>query len=75
MNEIDATEMERTANVFDLSFVPEDMTFPEEQASKEDLTDQGWRDEATESTDGGLYKGVDFTTDVSLMLSGPLLVS
>ena len=63
MNEIDGTEMERTANVFDLSFVPEEMTFPNKQASKEDLTDEGWRDEATEISDGSLYKGVDFTTD------------
>ncbi|UZJ51458.1 hypothetical protein CBS101457_000778 [Exobasidium rhododendri] len=63
MNEVDGTEMERTANVFDLSFVPTEMTFPEKQASKEDLADEGWRDEATEVTDGSLYKGVDFTTD------------
>lgn len=65
MDEVDGTEMEKTANVFDLSFVPEEMTFPERRASKEDLTDDGWRDEASEVHDGGLYKGVDFTTDVS----------
>lgn len=26
-NELEGTELERSANVFDLSFVPEDMTF------------------------------------------------
>lgn len=67
MDEVDGTEMERTANVFDLSFVPDDMTFPDKQADKEDLADEGWRDEATEVHDGGAYKGVDFTTDVSAL--------
>jgi hypothetical protein len=67
MDEVDGTEMERTANVFDLSFVPDDMTFPDKQANKEDLADEGWRDEASEAHDGGAYKGVDFTTDVSVI--------
>lgn len=67
MDQVDGTEMERTANVFDLSFVPDDMTFPEKQANKEDLADQGWRDEASEGHDDGAYKGVDFTTDVSVI--------
>ena len=30
MSELDGTELERTANVFDLSFVPDDMTFDED---------------------------------------------
>lgn len=47
--------MERTANVFDLRFVPEGMEF-----------DTPWRDEATE--DLGNYKPVDFKTDVSGMM-------
>ncbi|KAF7306879.1 NUC153 domain-containing protein [Mycena indigotica] len=50
-SELEGTELERSANTFDLSFVPDGMTF-----------DQEFRDEATEeaSTD---YKGVDFVTD------------
>lgn len=30
MAELDGTELERTANVFDLSYVPDDMTFDDE---------------------------------------------
>ncbi|KAF9453871.1 hypothetical protein P691DRAFT_771161 [Macrolepiota fuliginosa MF-IS2] len=50
-NELEGTELERSANVFDLSFVPDDMTFDAEP-----------RDEASEdvSTD---YKPVDYVTD------------
>lgn len=29
-SELEGTELERSANVFDLSFVPEDMTFDDE---------------------------------------------
>jgi hypothetical protein len=29
-NELEGTELERSANVFDLSFVPEDMTFEDD---------------------------------------------
>lgn len=29
-NELEGTELERSANVFDISFVPEDMTFDNE---------------------------------------------
>ncbi|KAJ9476997.1 Pre-rRNA-processing protein ESF1 [Pseudozyma hubeiensis] len=56
-NEIDGTEMERTANVFDLRFVPDGMDFPD----GEDGRDAEFRDEATE--DAAHYKGVDFKTD------------
>lgn len=56
-NEIDGTEMERTANVFDLRFVPDGMEFPD----GEDGRDAEFRDEATE--DVANYKGVDFKTD------------
>ncbi|PWZ02835.1 hypothetical protein BCV70DRAFT_197101 [Testicularia cyperi] len=56
-NEIDGTEMERTANVFDLRFVPDGMEFPD----GEDGRDAEFRDEATE--DAANYKGVDFKTD------------
>ncbi|KAJ7900291.1 hypothetical protein B0H14DRAFT_3080630 [Mycena olivaceomarginata] len=50
-SELEGTELERSANVFDLSFVPDDMTF-----------DQECRDEATEDTSTS-HKGVDFVTD------------
>lgn len=67
MDEIDGTEMEHTANMFDLSFVPHDMTFPNHASSNEDPEDEGWRDEADASTAHVTYQGVDFTTDVSFM--------
>lgn len=56
-NEIDGTEMERTANVFDLRFVPDGMEFPDGEQGR----DAEFRDEATE--DAANYKGVDFKTD------------
>lgn len=56
-NEIDGTEMERTANVFDLRFVPDGMEFPDGEEGR----DAEFRDQATE--DVANYKGVDFKTD------------
>ncbi|KAJ7092673.1 hypothetical protein C8R44DRAFT_646688 [Mycena epipterygia] len=50
-SELEGTELERSANIFDLSFVPSDMTF-----------DQECRDEATEDASIA-HKGVDFVTD------------
>ncbi|KLO17066.1 hypothetical protein SCHPADRAFT_913851 [Schizopora paradoxa] len=54
VSELDGTELERSANVFDLSFVPDEMTFDDE-----------FRDEATSSADidGPSFKGLDFSTD------------
>ncbi|KAJ7630887.1 hypothetical protein FB45DRAFT_793617, partial [Roridomyces roridus] len=49
--ELEGTELERSANVFDLSFVPSDMSF-----------DAECRDEATEDA-GTSHKGIDFVTD------------
>ncbi|EGG10228.1 uncharacterized protein MELLADRAFT_76990 [Melampsora larici-populina 98AG31] len=49
--EIEGTEFERTANVFDLSYVPEDMVFEEG-----DLHDECKEDSTN-------YKGVDYATD------------
>ncbi|PPR05690.1 hypothetical protein CVT26_008931 [Gymnopilus dilepis] len=51
-NELEGTELERSANVFDMSFVPDDMTFENEP-----------RDEATEEDVNGTYKPVEFMTD------------
>ncbi|KAL9936203.1 hypothetical protein V8E36_005045 [Tilletia maclaganii] len=77
-NEIDGTEMERSANVFDLRFVPDDMDFPKYQLDSDDpAKEDGWRDEVTHSsihsTDGAAagskanggskYRPLDFKTD------------
>ncbi|KAG1723525.1 uncharacterized protein EDB91DRAFT_1172489 [Suillus paluster] len=50
-NELEGTELERSANVFDLSFVPDEMTFDEE-----------YRDEAIDDP-GTRYRAVEFVTD------------
>ncbi|QRV90901.1 pre-rRNA-processing protein ESF1 [Ceratobasidium sp. AG-Ba] len=50
-NELDGTELERSANVFDLSYVPEDMAFTQE-----------CRDECTSDAQAA-QKGMDFVTD------------
>ncbi|KAL1951845.1 hypothetical protein VTO73DRAFT_994 [Trametes versicolor] len=50
-NELEGTELERSANVFDLSFVPDDMTF-----------DDDCRDEATADLSAP-YKPIEFVTD------------
>lgn len=50
-SELDGTELERSANLFDLSYVPESMEFDEEP-----------RWEAT--SDQGVASGLDFVTDV-----------
>lgn len=56
-NEIDGTEMERSANLFDLRFVPDDMELPDgEQGRAAEFTD-----EATEEAEH--YEGLDFKTD------------
>ncbi|ODN79732.1 hypothetical protein L202_03650 [Cryptococcus amylolentus CBS 6039] len=51
MNECNGTEFEQTANLLDLSYVPEDMTFDEDSV----------HDEADKEPKG--YKGNDFVTD------------
>ncbi|KAI0669809.1 hypothetical protein C8Q78DRAFT_976734 [Trametes maxima] len=50
-DELEGTELERSANVFDLSFVPDGMTF-----------DDDFRDEATDDLSAP-YKPVEFVTD------------
>ncbi|KAG6851173.1 hypothetical protein H0H93_015183 [Arthromyces matolae] len=49
--ELEGTELERSANVFNLSYVPDDMSF-----------DGDFRDEATQTTDT-MFKTLDFVTD------------
>ncbi|KAE8270623.1 hypothetical protein A4X09_0g1728 [Tilletia walkeri] len=47
-NEIDGTEMERSANVFDLRFIPDEMDFPTYPLQSDEAgKDDGWRDEVT----------------------------
>ena len=53
-NEIDGTEMERSANMFDLRFVPEEMDLPD----GEDGRPAEYCDEATE--DVAHYEGLDY---------------
>ncbi|KAG8744701.1 pre-rRNA-processing protein esf1 [Ceratobasidium sp. 414] len=50
-NELEGTELERSANMFDLSYVPEDMEFTQE-----------CRDECTSDAQAS-HKGMDFVTD------------
>ncbi|KAH9065970.1 hypothetical protein EDB87DRAFT_1554816 [Lactarius vividus] len=51
-SELQGAELERSANVLDLSFVPDDMTFDEE-----------FRDQATSTDESTNYQPLDFTTD------------
>ncbi|KII93743.1 hypothetical protein PLICRDRAFT_171458 [Plicaturopsis crispa FD-325 SS-3] len=51
-SELEGTELERSANVFDLSFVPDGMSF-----------DSDCRDEVTEDVHSANYKAIDFVTD------------
>ncbi len=54
--EINGTEFERTANMFDLQYVPDETSFEDDPV----------HDEATEASiaaEGVAYKGIDFSTD------------
>lgn len=68
-SELEGTELERSANVFDLSFVPDGMTFDEDPRYGEVLPGSmshhsfTSRDEADDTSIGN-YKGLDFSTDV-----------
>jgi len=71
-SELDGTELERSANVFDLSFVPDDMSFDDECRYALCIV-FGWvvshllwsRDEASDDPSIN-YKGIDFVTDVRI---------
>lgn len=58
--ELDGTELERSANLFDLSYVPEDMDFDEE-----------FREEA--HFESSSYQPLNFTTDVSKYYSSDVI--
>ncbi|GAA5931529.1 hypothetical protein JCM1841_005539 [Sporobolomyces salmonicolor] len=56
VKEINGTEFERTANIFDLQFVPDATSFADDPV----------HDEATEASiaaEGNSYQGIDFSTD------------
>ncbi|GAA6003926.1 hypothetical protein JCM10207_006470 [Rhodosporidiobolus poonsookiae] len=56
VEQINGTEFERTANVFDLQFVPDETSFDDDPI----------HDEATEASiaaEGNSYQGLDFSTD------------
>lgn len=56
VREINGTEFERTANIFDLQFVPDETSFEDDPV----------HDEATEASiaaEGNSYQGIDFSTD------------
>jgi hypothetical protein len=63
--ELDGTELERSANVIDLSYVPDDMIFNDE-----------YRDEATvDNVAVGGYQPIDFATDVRTLIPLPCNLS
>ena len=68
-SELEGTELERSANVFDLSFVPDGMTFDDEPRFASlsliswSLLTLTYSDEATDDS-AVPYKGLDFVTDV-----------
>jgi len=67
--ELEGAELERSANVFDLSFVPDDMAFDDAYRyilmySFQVYLLMGYRDEATADPNAA-FKAVDFVTDVS----------
>ncbi|GAA5876894.1 hypothetical protein JCM16303_006324 [Sporobolomyces ruberrimus] len=56
VREINGTEFERTANIFDLQFVPDETSF-EDDPIHEEAT------EASIAAEGSSYQGIDFSTD------------
>jgi hypothetical protein len=79
--ELEDTELERSANVFDLSFVPEDMTFDSDcrytsfkNLKKSQPYNGNYRDEATAKSSSA-FKSVDFVTDVGALLIIQILLN
>lgn len=56
VSEINGTEFERTANVFDLQFVPDETSFDDDPVHEEAT-------EASIAAEGNSYQGIDFSTD------------
>lgn len=73
-SELQGAELERSANVLNLSFVPDDMTFDEEcrfclatLSFSSQLIELQYanRDKATSADNNANYQPLDFATDVS----------
>ncbi|GAA5967029.1 hypothetical protein JCM3765_003684 [Sporobolomyces pararoseus] len=56
VREINGTEFERTANIFDLQFVPDETSFDDDPIHEEAT-------EASIAAEGNSYQGIDFSTD------------
>lgn len=56
VREINGTEFERTANIFDLQFVPDETSFSDDPIHEEAT-------EASIAAEGNSYQGIDFSTD------------
>jgi hypothetical protein len=71
-SELDGTELERSANVLDLSYVPDDMTFDDDFRSvfsspcARCLFILGVNSDEATGDHGAVYKPLDFVTTVSL---------
>ena len=70
-DELEGTELERSANIFDMSFIPDDMEFDGEPrygplTQFTDSTDLCYRDEANDDGNSASYKPIDFVTDVRI---------
>lgn len=73
-SELQGAELERSANVLNLSFVPDDMTFDEEcrlclailSFDSQLIEFHANRDHATSADNNTNYQHLDFATDVSL---------
>ena len=71
-SELQGAELERSANILNLSFVPDDMTFDEEYRLRrpdlffccQHIDSTGSRDQATSKDERTDYQPLDFATDV-----------
>lgn len=77
--ELDGTELERSANVFDLSYVPDEMTFEDEcryfaHDHSNSPVPSYLRCDRDQATDDAIptFKGIDFVTDVCFYFYLPI---